>query len=927
MARVREPMSTQWQRIWEVFHAALEQSLETRAAFVDGELAGDTVLRDEVHGLLAAHAREDQLLDHPPLLAAAASQLAPGSVLGRYRILRELGQGGMGRVYLVERSDGEYDKHGALKVLDPTLANAALIDSFLRERQILAHLEHPHIARLLDGGRSATGLPYLIMEYVDGVPIDRHCSERALGLDASLALMIQVCETVDFAHRQLIVHRDIKPGNVLVNARGEAVLLDFGIAGQLGGQPGLAAALTPDYASPEQLAGETIGVASDVYSLGVMLFELLAGERPYPTRGLSLSELSARIRRAPAPVLRTRRSGLPRRLPAELDWICAKAMQAQPDRRYRSAEALAADLRAVRTHHPVAARPASATYGLRKLVRRRWPWFSAAALLLTLSAAFVWQLDTERRRTHAALEQTRIERDRAERVVEFLSALFRQADTTQAGGQEVSARELLDRGRKQLDARDDLPATGRLLLLNALAEVYRNMGASAVALALLKDAQQLLPEVASTTLEAQTLLNLGQVHELEGEHAQAKSALQRALALRRAQGNPAAIAQAAEALAISLQALGERAAAGELFAQAYAIHNSVLPVDLAARADAALRLGSWYWVAGELEQAARYYAQALAARRAQTPADLPELARTIDAQGGLRHAQGLYAQAASDFEEAVALRRRILGNAHRHTADSLSNLGAARFDLGDDDAAQAPLREALAIYTAVLPPQSPVLAKTLNNLGLVLLRQNQPDEARAQFERALLINRAAFGESHARVAGNLNNLGLVLERQEHLAQAADAYAQATAIQEQTLGARHPQLAYSLTNLARVQFWLGHADAAIGLFQRALAIREATIEPNHPAQAETLAWYGHALCAGDDRERGLALLRRARTIADEQGVERSPAPEARAMLGACELRGSTDAASRQLIVDALPRLRQLRGAQDRLVRALEDVLAR
>lgn len=921
-------MSQSWDRIFELLHAALELPEAARAAFVDTH---DPVIATELRSLLAAHASADNPLDRAPVVNADDA-LAAGSVLGRYRILKEIGRGGMGRVYLVERSDGEYEKHGALKLLDALHSNAALIDSFLRERQILARLEHPHIARLLDGGRSAQGLPYLVMEYVQGMPIDRFCVEGKLDLTATLALFIKVCEAVDFAHRHLVVHADIKPGNVLVGRNSEPVLLDFGIARNLAAsaEAGHVPALTPAYAAPEQLEGEVVGVAADVYALGVLLFELLTGARPNASAGLGPRELASRIRSQPPPRLRDHvpRAGLPARLPSELDWICAHALQPRPENRFPGAAALAADVRALLAHQPISLRAGAVPYRLRKLLRRRWPWAIAAVLLLGLSSAFVWRLDTERRRTRDALAATQVERDRAEGVVAFLSELFREADTTQAGGRVVSARELLDRGRSQLAARTDLPPVGRALLQNALAEVYRNMGLGAVALELLEDARTLVVELDSPALEARTLTNLGTVYELAGRHQEARTVLTRALTLRRAEGDPVAIADAAEALAVSLQSLGDKTAAGALFRELYALRAST-GADANRRADAALRLGSWHWVAGELDVAARHYQEALAIRRGEVPANLPELARTLDAFAALKHAQGRYGEAPPLYRDALELRRRVLGDRHRHTADTLSNLGAALFDAGDNAAAETALREALAIFGEVLPADSPVLAKSLNNLGLVRHRQRQHDEARALFERALEINRRAYGNDHARVAGNLNNLGLVLEEQDQLDAAAGAYSQALAIFESSLGATHPQLAYSLTNLARVRFWQQRDGEARELFERALAIRTA-LDANHPAQAETLAWYGFMQCRGGadslrgkSASAGIEMLERARTIAEAHGLERSPAPEARAMLGLC-LQGTPRAVEgAELIAAARPGLIAQRGDNDRLVRALVE----
>ncbi len=903
--------------MWELFHAALEQSPDARADWLTTQCADDTALRDELAGLLAAHAAGDSPLDRAP--AAALVEPSLPESFGPWQVRREIGRGGMGRVLEVERTDGEYAQRAALKLIDPLFAHGSAVERFLRERQILARLNHPRIARLLDGGRSAEGQPWLVMEYIDGQPIDRWCAAHDASTAQKVALLIDICEAVDFAHRQLVVHRDLKPGNVLVTPDGVPMLLDFGIARSLDPLAAAATAvdearpLTPRYASPEQLCGEPVGVACDVYALGVLAFELFAGEPPYEVAGLGWMALAERLRSGDPAALHTTPRG--RTLPRELDWICAKAMQPDPARRYPTAQALADDLRAALAHRPVAARGPGSAYRIGKFLRRRWPWVAVGAVFALTVAGFMLRVAGESAATRAALAASEVERERAQSVARFLSELFRSADTTQSDGVAISARDVLDRGRARLAASADLPPPARVLLLNSLAEVYRNMGEYAEAGVLLEQARDLLAQVGSTALEAQTLENLGVALELAGRPADARAPLEHALALRRAIAppDPAAVAQAAIRLAGTLQTLGERDAAGALFAEAHAIRSAVLPPSDPARADSALRHGSWFWVAGKLDEAAPRYREALAARRMQQPLDVPELARALDANAALAHAQGRYAQAIPLYEEALALRRRALGETHRLTADSLSNLGACRFDGGDPAGAEEPLRTALRIYASALPPDSVVPAKTHNNLGLVLQARGELDGARAQFELALSLNRRAYGLRHPRVAGNLNNLALVLERQDELAAAESALREAAAIISEGPGATHASLGFPLTNLGRLALWSGDAQAARALLEQALAVRRAALPQGHAQIADTLSWLGAAQCATGDitaAKASLSLAEEIRRIAgDDDALE-----DLRAIGTVCRAGDGNP----EFVAD-LHAWRTRRGPDDRLVR--------
>jgi len=887
-----------WTRSFELFHEALEQPPHTQAAWLASACAGDSALLADVSALLAAHAATDHPLDRSPQASPAMAEIAGGDRIGVWRVVRLLERGGMGQVYEVQRDDGAYEQRAALKLLGPALAHPALVDVFLRERRLLARLEHPQIARLIDGGYTATQLPYLVMEFVEGRPLDQWFAQQALSWRGRVALLARVCDVVDFAHRQLVVHRDLKPGNVLVRADGVPVLLDFGIAGSIDIDDAAVSSdavrpLTPRYASPEQLDGADAGVAADVFALGIILHEALCGATPWLLDDVALDRRAAAMRAQPPArtSLAARRAGRAV-IARDIDWICRRALQPDPRHRYGSAHALAEDLRAVLAHRPVAARPDSSAYRAARLVRRRWPWLAAAALFCVMIGGFFWRLSTESARTRQALAQTRVERDRAEQVAGFISGLFRIADTTHAGGRTVSAREVLDRGRDELARSEALPGASRIALLNSLAMVYANMGQYPAAVQLLQQARGLLHPGIPATLEAETLDNLGTVLELSGDSRGARIVLEQALAQRRASDppDPLAVAQVALHLASALQSLGDREQAGALFQEAHRTHARVLPRDDPRRADSALLYGGWFWLSGRLEDAQPYYVEALAVRSAQRPVDAPQLARALDANGALGAAMGRHADAIVMYRRALSLRRAALGNQHRFTADTLSNLGAALFDNGDAAGAEPLLREALDIYTRVLPSASPVAAKALNNLGLVRNALGDRREARQLMERALAINRQAYGEQHARVAGNLNNLALVAESADDLHGAEDALVQSIAIIESVQGADHPALAFPLSNLGRVLAWRGEHARARALFERALAIRRRQLPGSHPALVETLAWFGLSRCLDHDADAGRVLLDEATTIRARVAGAGLSQQDLRAMVELCASNG-------------------------------------
>jgi serine/threonine-protein kinase len=494
-----------WPRVSDLFERALLLDAAERGAWLDAECAGDAALRASVQRLLDADERAADFLEKPlPGELVDAADDARTRRFGAYRASRLIGSGGMGEVWLAVRSDGEFEQQVAIKrLLCPT---ADLRRRFLQERRLLARLTHPHVAQLFDGGVDDNGSPYFVMEYVDGAPITLYCETQKTDLDGRLRLFLQVCAAVQYAHRNLVVHRDLKPTNVLVNGDGMAKLLDFGIAKLLDSSEDEAATqtlvqrMTPDYAAPEQIRGEAVTTATDVYALGVLLFELVAGVRPY-RRGNRRADVERALEAAPAAsasVVAARSDAAPRdwarRLRGDLDRILAKAMAHEPERRYATAEAFADDLERYLDGRPILARGYDSGYRMRKFLRRNRVAVVAAGLitvsLIAGAAVALWQAREAMKQAAFAAEQQALARERAtaaERTKQFMIGLFEASDPAVAQGVMPRADELLARGSARVaEELRDQP--------KIQAELYQAMAVSYMGLNRFDDADHLLDQ-------------------------------------------------------------------------------------------------------------------------------------------------------------------------------------------------------------------------------------------------------------------------------------------------------------------------------------------------------------------------------------------------------------------------------------------------
>jgi serine/threonine-protein kinase len=784
-----------WGRLRALFDAVCDLPEPVQAARLDA-LCDDAALKREVRELLAAQtAAFGRALR--PLGAAmadlAGTELEVGDRLGAWRLVERLASGGMGTVFVAERDDDAYRRRVAIKLLKNR--GRAHAERLAGERQILAELAHPNIARLYDGGTTPAGLPYLVMEYVDGVPLDRYCRERALDLDARLALFLRIARTVQAAHARLVIHCDLKPANVLVRADGEPVLLDFGVARTVGADADGEILCTPAYASPEQLAGRALGTASDVFSLGVLLVELLAAAPvPRPAGDAPLPRPSA--------LADAHRCPWRARLRGDLDAIAAKACAVDPQRRYASAEALADDLERHRRRLPVRARAPTAGYRLGRFVRRHARPLAAAAALAVLLAVFVARLVAER-------ERARLAAARAEQVGAYLVSLFTAADPRANGGREPGVRDVLDRGRARIEGRFAAEPALRARLLETLGSAYAGLGQPRTAVDLLERAaaDYARPDVADA--EAELRVRVAAVRQ----HVQAK-ALERAdaasaAALAFAREHAVSAGGAREALAARLDALlalgrldeAERVR-GELCAAASA------PADACSAAAAQLA-----YQRGRFDEAQALYRDLLARRRATLPPTHPDV---LDAAAGYARSLrdlGRGEEAAAGFRDVIAQAAEVYGEPSAALVDLYSEYGSLLHDLGRYDEARAGYEHELALATAVTGAESPDAAVALNNLAMLAQDQGDLERALQLTRRSLAIRLATQPERSASVARLRGNLGTLLDALGRRDEAARELRESLAMRQALFGENHFETVVARTYLAQHLLEQGRLDAA------------------------------------------------------------------------------------------------------------------
>ena len=717
-----------WRQVKGVLDRVLDLPPGDRTAFLEGACGGDGVLRREVETLLRHEEEGTEFLAEPAFdLYGDGGENGRGAGdtdgrrVGPYRLLRELGRGGMGTVYLAERADG-FEQRVAVKLLKRGMDSDEIVRRFEAERQILAELDHPHVARLTDGGTTADDLPYFVMEHVEGEPIDRYCQRHGLTVRRRLELFAKVCAAVHFAHQRLVVHRDLKPANILVTAGGVPKLLDFGIAKLLRPDPRFAATMTagghspmtPLYASPEQLRGRPITTVSDVYSLGVVLYELLSGERPYRFEGL-LDDEAARMvceQDPPRPSAAAKRRGgggdrLRRQLAGDLDTIVMRAMHKDPEHRFRSVEQLADDLDRYLAGLPVRSRPDTFAYRAGKFVRRHSWGVAASAVIAVLVLGFAFTMALQRRQIARANEQIGWQRDRAEEATDFLLEVFSVVDPNRSQGRDLTARQALDEAARQVPERFVGQPENHARVMDTIGVIYWHLGLHEEALSLLEESL-----------------------ELRRRHWGDKHAL---------------VAESLHNLANAVRDLGDGERAEELMERALAIQRREYPgghIDLARGLH---NLASLLRQQGDLEAAAARLREALAIKRRLLGEEHSDVANSLHLLASVRVGQGEHGEAENLYRRAIAMRRKLDGPVDPGLASTLHNLARLYARLGRGEDALPLAREALAMRRELYGDEDPRLVNCLDTLARSLSAAGDPAAALVYLEQAQAIHRQSGG--------------------------------------------------------------------------------------------------------------------------------------------------------------------------------------
>ena len=844
-----------WDRVLDLFSAALERPGAERGAFVDAASAGDSALAREVRSLLDAHERGGPVPD-PEATAAPPPSL---QWVGPYRLLRELGQGGMGTVYLVERTGEGFTQTAALKLLRADFADPRMAARLGVERRILARLEHPGIARFIDGGTTGAGQPYVAMEHVAGTPLLAYCARQRLALRDRLALFVEVCDAVQYAHRQLVVHRDLKPGNILVTAEGRPKLLDFGVAKILDDsapEAGLTHTglwATPAYASPEQMRQGPVTTLTDVYALGVILYELLTGRLPYRVEGGSVAEMvrvvceavpdrpSVAVARADDEVpvrgftaevmtagSRSRARALARRLAGDLDTITLKALAKEPARRYQSVEQLAEDIRRYLDGRPVLARPDSVGYRASKFVHRHRLAVSAAGLLgLSLVGgvgATLWQASAARRERDRAEDALR----RSEDVTAFLLDLFQVADPRRTPGDTLVGRALLHEGLARVEELRDQPVV-QASMLDALGMVLVSIGHSDRARELIERAlgirRQVLPPGHPDI--AVSLRHVARVQRALGDYTGAEGSLREALTIAEAAfgSEHPVVAETLSELAFLMPYLARDAE--PLYRQALAIRRHALGEDHALVAASLVNVAGALRIKGDLVQAEAVLREALALQRRALGEEHPDVGESMLHLGDLLVRRGnALGEAERLFREGLAIQQRTLGPRHPLLAHGLGSLAALLADRGDYRGAEALIREELAIHLESFGPDNGATANTIDALAGLTLRQGRLAEAESLSREGLATWRRAVGPEHSAYAGSLGGLADILAARGRYLEAERLARDAAAIRAARHGSGHPLVASAWLQVARYRLARRDYAAVERLARDALGLLDA-----------------------------------------------------------------------------------------------------
>jgi len=853
-----------WRQIEDLFHSALECEPGRRSVFLDSACSGDASLRREVESLLSSYDK-GSFTETPAfaegirLVEENEERSHTGQNIGPYRVIRKIGQGGMGAVYLAARADQAFQKDVAIKLIKRGQDTEDVIHRFRSERQILASLDHPNITRLLDGGTTEDGLPYFVMEYIQGEPIDIYCDSRKLDVTHRLMLFQSVCAAVHFAHQHLVIHRDIKPGNILVTSEGVPRLLDFGIAKLLAADPSvsdrtitLARRMTPQSASPEQVCGRNITTATDVYSLGVLLYKLLTGHSPYELAGKSSEEIERAIceedPEKPSTVIDRpeesaagraitpqstgeTREGTPdklrRRLRGDLDNIVLMALRKESQRRYASVQQFSDDIRRHLEGLPVVAHHDTPAYRAAKFVHRHKTGVAAVAVIFLSLATGIVATVRQARIAAAERDRTRIEKAKADRINAFLQDML-----TFSSPSYVSSNPRKDPDAKVSEVVEQAARRAESELADqpeVLAEMQRTIGAVYYAQGRYDQAEQTLRAALEKysrlygpdrheNVEASNML--ANVLLRKGNTTEAEALFRKDIEIERKEAQRGHLDVRTMAFVLGdygsmLDQRGDRATEGYL-REALQYASKLAGKDRAFVAMLYNDLGDVAYRSGDLNESERMDRAALEEYRKLPEGTYVEMAATLSNLGAVLIKKGSYSQAEPFVREGLELRRKMLGNAHPDTAMSLFRLSDLLYKQSDYHGAESAARESVQVFNRALttPKDNVYFANPVMALGLALNKTGRSREAETYLRESLEIRTRLLPKGNQLIAASDGALGECLTTQKRYAEAEPLLQQSYATMKGVQGERGPLTLEALRRLAALyQSWGKPAQAA------------------------------------------------------------------------------------------------------------------
>ncbi len=812
--------SDRWERIQALFHDAVDLPPSEQRSFLEKACGGDESLMVDVAAMLAEEARGDSFLDRG--MAQVANQLLDPDVpaapafgeLGPYRIVGVLGEGGMGVVYLAERED--LGIRVAIKLMRDAWLSPARRERFTSEQRMLAQLNHPSIARLYDADTLANGTPFFVMEFVEGVPLTEYCNRHQCSIERRLQLFRAVCEAVQYAHSHAVIHRDLKPSNILVKEDGSIRLLDFGIAKQVESldlatdetMTGLRL-MTLAYAAPEQIRGSRVGIQSDVYSLGMILYELMAGGPPFDLSSLSTSQAEAvLLEQEPAkPSTKARQSSadgessspaLGKAAWADLDVLCLTAMHKDMARRYRSVEALIRDIDHYLQGAPLEARLDSARYRIRKFVTRnqRAVAVTVATVAIAVGLVIFFTVRLAKARNDALAEAAR-----TQRIQRFTLDLFKGGDEAAGPSEELRVVTLLDRGVQEAQLLSGEPGA-QAELFETLGGIYQKLGkydrAASLLLSALGERKKLGADNRSV---AETLVLLSLLRADQAKYDDAEQFARQGLEMsqRHLPPNHPQVAKATFALGKVLEDRGRYDQAIQVLDQAAKLQSAprALPADLAATLS---ELANTNFYAGHYDVSETLNQRVLGMQRQIYGERHPLVADTLINLGAIQFQLGHYPESERFNRQALDIVQSWYGKDHPETADTMTILGQSLTYQQRFEEAAALLKQSRAILEHTYGPVHPRVAYALNELGNVAIRQGKLDDAEAYFRQTMDIYRSVYGDTHYQVGIAQSNLGGIYVERKDYVRAEQFFRDALKTYSSTLAGDHSSVAISRIRL-------------------------------------------------------------------------------------------------------------------------------